>query len=40
MNPILKVTSVDYIHNYVLTLSFNDRVSKLIEFRPLEEEGN
>ena len=32
MNPILKVTSADYIRNYVLRLSFNDGATKLVDF--------
>ena len=39
MNPILKVTSADYIRNYVLRLSFNDGATKLVDFWPLAQKG-
>ena len=39
MNPILKVTSADYIRNYVLRLSFNDGTTKLVDFWPLAQKG-
>ena len=34
MNPILRVTSADYICNYILRLSFNDGATKLVDFWP------
>ena len=39
MNPILRVTSADYIQNYVLRLSFNDGSTKLVDFWPLAQKG-
>ena len=39
MKPILKVTSADYIHNYVLRLSFNDGAVKFVDFWPLAQKG-
>jgi hypothetical protein len=38
-NPILKVTSADYVHDHVLRLSFNDGVTKLVDFLPLAQKG-
>jgi hypothetical protein len=39
MYPILKVTNADYVHDYVLRLSFNDGVTKLVDFWPLAQKG-
>ena len=39
MNPILRVTSADYICNYILRLSFNDGATKLVDFWPLAQKG-
>ena len=39
INPILKVTNADYIRDYVLRLSFNDGVTKYVDFLPLAQKG-
>ena len=39
MNPILKVTNADYVHDHVLRLSFNDGTTKLVDFWPLAQKG-
>ena len=39
MNPILKVTSADYVRDYVLRLSFNDGAVKYVDFLPLAQKG-
>ena len=39
MNPILKVTSADYVRDYVLRLSFNDGSVKYVDFLPLAQKG-
>ena len=39
VNPILKVTSADYVHDHVLRLSFNDGTTKLVDFWPLAQKG-
>ena len=39
MNPILKVISAYYVHNYVLRLSFSDGAVKFVDFWPLAQKG-
>ena len=41
MNNIffLKVTSAEYVHDYVLKLTFNDGAVKLVDFTPLMQKG-
>ena len=39
MNSILKVIQADYVHGHVLRLSFNDGVTKLVDFWPLAQKG-
>ena len=39
MNPILRVIKADYIRDYKLLLSFNDGVTKLVDFWPLAQKG-
>ena len=35
----LKVTSADYVHDYILQLTFNDGTVKLVDFTPLMQKG-
>lgn len=35
----LKVTNAQYMHDYVLKLTFNDGVVKLVDFTPLMQKG-
>ena len=39
MDSILKVIEANYSHNYVLRLTFNDGVTKLVDFWPLAQKG-
>ena len=39
MKPILKVINADYVRDHVLRLSFNDGVTKLVDFWPLAQKG-
>ena len=39
MNTILKVTSADYVRDYILRLSFNDGAVKFVDFLPLAQKG-
>ncbi len=37
MDTILKVIDAQYMHDYVLRLSFNDGAVKLVDFLPLAQ---
>lgn len=39
MESILKVTDAQYLHDYVLRLSFNDGSVKSVDFLPLARRG-
>ncbi len=39
MDTILKVIDAQYMHDYVLRLSFNDGAVKLVDFLPLAQRG-
>lgn len=36
---ILYVTSAEYVHDYILKLTFNDSTVKLLDFTPLMQKG-
>ena len=38
-DTILKVTDAQYLHDYVLRLSFNDGAVKSVDFLPLAQRG-
>lgn len=39
MMPILKIIDAQYLHDYVLRLSFNDGAIKSVDFWPLAQKG-
>lgn len=38
-NAILKITNADYVRDYLLRLTFNDGVRKVVDFWPLAQKG-